>query len=80
MIFINPISSGKDKLNNKIDFIACLGGDGTLLYASSLFQVSLLREFYHDIRSLSKLKYEETFKLACFKAEVSSITIYILTR
>ncbi|XP_038076804.1 NAD kinase-like isoform X2 [Patiria miniata] len=25
-------------LSNKVDFILCLGGDGTLLYASSLFQ------------------------------------------
>lgn len=32
---------GKDMLNDKIDFIACLGGDGTLLYASSLFQRSV---------------------------------------
>ncbi|PIK49360.1 NAD kinase isoform 1 [Apostichopus japonicus] len=27
-----------DQLGDKIDFIVCLGGDGTLLYASSLFQ------------------------------------------
>ncbi|XP_072035845.1 NAD kinase-like isoform X2 [Amphiura filiformis] len=27
-----------DELSDKIDFIICLGGDGTLLYASSLFQ------------------------------------------
>lgn len=27
-----------DKLGDRIDFIVCLGGDGTLLYASSLFQ------------------------------------------
>ena len=31
---------GRDDLTDKIDFIICLGGDGTLLYASSLFQVS----------------------------------------
>ena len=31
---------GQDDLTDKIDFIICLGGDGTLLYASSLFQVS----------------------------------------
>lgn len=29
----------KDDLTDKIDFIICLGGDGTLLYASLLFQV-----------------------------------------
>ncbi|XP_058160611.1 NAD kinase isoform X2 [Dasypus novemcinctus] len=27
-----------DDISNQIDFIICLGGDGTLLYASSLFQ------------------------------------------
>jgi len=31
---------GRDDLTDKIDFIICLGGDGTLLYASSLFQVN----------------------------------------
>lgn len=28
-----------DDISNCVDFIICLGGDGTLLYASSLFQV-----------------------------------------
>ena len=28
-----------DQLDDKIDFIVCMGGDGTLLHASSLFQV-----------------------------------------
>ena len=32
-------SENKDDLTDKIDFVVCLGGDGTLLYASSLFQV-----------------------------------------
>ncbi|KAJ8963844.1 hypothetical protein NQ314_005344, partial [Rhamnusium bicolor] len=32
---------GKDDLTDKIDFIICLGGDGTLLYASQLFQQSV---------------------------------------
>ena len=32
---------GKDDLTDKIDFIICLGGDGTLLYASLLFQVRI---------------------------------------
>lgn len=31
-----------DNISNLVDFIICLGGDGTLLYASSLFQVVLL--------------------------------------
>ena len=30
---------GEAELIDKIDFIICLGGDGTLLYASSLFEV-----------------------------------------
>lgn len=30
-----------DDISNLVDFIICLGGDGTLLYASSLFQVSV---------------------------------------
>merc|ERR1712088_537118 len=34
-------TEGKDDLTDKIDFIVCLGGDGTLLYASSLFQQSV---------------------------------------
>lgn len=32
---------GKDDLTDRIDFIVCLGGDGTLLYASLLFQKSV---------------------------------------
>merc|ERR1712088_810453 len=34
-------NESKDDLADKIDFIVCLGGDGTLLYASSLFQQSV---------------------------------------
>ena len=36
---VQTFTDGKDDLTDKIDFIVCLGGDGTLLYASSLFQV-----------------------------------------
>lgn len=31
--------AGKDNLTDRVDLIICLGGDGTLLYASTLFQV-----------------------------------------
>ena len=34
-------NEAKDDLTDRIDFIVCLGGDGTLLYASSLFQKSV---------------------------------------
>ena len=34
-------TQGKDDLTNKIDFIVCLGGDETLLHASSLFQENM---------------------------------------
>lgn len=34
-------NEGRDELTDRIDFIICLGGDGTLLYASSLFQQSV---------------------------------------
>ncbi|XP_077998299.1 NAD kinase-like isoform X3 [Glandiceps talaboti] len=34
---LNSFREGDD-LSEKVDFIICLGGDGTLLYASSLFQ------------------------------------------
>lgn len=36
---LKTFKDGKDDLTDKIDFIVCLGGDGTLLYASLLFQV-----------------------------------------
>ena len=41
---VRTFNDGKD-LTDKVDFIVCLGGDGTLLYASSLFQVSLWFHF-----------------------------------
>ncbi|KAJ1521255.1 hypothetical protein ONE63_002938 [Megalurothrips usitatus] len=38
---LKTFRDGKDELTDKIDFIICLGGDGTLLYASLLFQRSV---------------------------------------
>lgn len=38
---LRPFVEGQEDLTDKIDFIICLGGDGTLLYASSLFQQSV---------------------------------------
>lgn len=37
---IEKLCTFKADSPDKVDFIICLGGDGTLLYASSLFQVS----------------------------------------
>lgn len=38
-MFVCP-PAGYDDISDCIDLIICLGGDGTLLYASSLFQVT----------------------------------------
>ena len=48
---------GKDDLTDKIDFIICLGGDGTLLYASSLFQVSVLEFIFNCIDKQNRVSY-----------------------
>lgn len=50
-------NEGQDDLTDKIDFIICLGGDGTLLYASSLFQVGTHKTF-HLFRGLHALTYD----------------------
>lgn len=42
---LKSFQDGKDDLTDKIDFIICLGGDGTLLYASLLFQVYKITYF-----------------------------------
>ncbi|KAH0513616.1 NAD kinase [Microtus ochrogaster] len=44
-----------DDISNQIDFIICLGGDGTLLYASSLFQGSAPPVIAFHLGSLSFL-------------------------
>ena len=56
----------EDDLTDKIDLIICLGGDGTLLYASSLFQVK------HSFFSLSPSHGAKVPKLECFSTEVLS--------
>ncbi|BFZ24017.1 hypothetical protein BsWGS_27056 [Bradybaena similaris] len=36
---LEVFNDGVDDLTDKVDFIICVGGAGTLLYVSSLFQV-----------------------------------------
>lgn len=39
---LSSFKEGELDLTDLIDFIVCLGGDGTLIYASSLFQVHII--------------------------------------
>ena len=50
---LKTFREGEDDLNDKVDLIICLGGDGTLLYASSLFQV-----IHADVFLFSKLGFK----------------------
>ena len=60
----------KDDLTDKIDFVVCLGGDGTLLYASSLFQQSAppLMAFH-----LGSLGFLAPFKFEDFASQVTQV-------
>ncbi|XP_033763061.1 NAD kinase-like isoform X3 [Pecten maximus] len=60
----------KDDLTNKVDFIICLGGDGTLLYASSLFQSSVPPVMAFNLGSLGFLT---PFHFNNFKDHVSCV-------
>ncbi|XP_059485955.1 NAD kinase-like isoform X2 [Neocloeon triangulifer] len=59
---------GKDDLTDKIDFIICLGGDGTLLHASSLFQQSVPPVMAFHLGSLGFLT---PFEFGNFKEQVN---------
>lgn len=50
VLFVMFVTSGYDDISDCIDLIICLGGDGTLLYASSLFQVLILWSNEMDAR------------------------------
>ena len=63
-------SESKDDLTDKIDFVVCLGGDGTLLYASSLFQQSVPPIMAFHLGSLGFLT---PFQFQDFEQQVSSI-------
>ena len=60
----------KDDLTDKIDFRVCLGGDGTLLYASSLFQQSVPPIMAFHLGSLGFLT---PFKIEDFESQVTHV-------
>ncbi|XKL60438.1 hypothetical protein PGB90_007495 [Kerria lacca] len=60
----------KDDLTDKIDFIICLGGDGTLLYASLLFQQSVPPIMAFHLGSLGFLT---PFKFENFQEQVTNV-------
>jgi NAD+ kinase len=61
---------GKDDLTDKVDFIICLGGDGTLLYASSLFQQSVPPVMAFHMGSLGFLT---PFEFDNFQEQVANV-------
>lgn len=61
---------GKDDLTDKIDFIICLGGDGTLLYASQLFQQSVPPVMAFHLGSLGFLT---PFQFHNFQEQVNNV-------
>ncbi|XP_045475802.1 NAD kinase-like isoform X3 [Harmonia axyridis] len=61
---------GKDDLTDKIDFIICLGGDGTLLYASHLFQESVPPVMAFHLGSLGFLT---PFQFDNFQEQVNNV-------
>ncbi|XP_043190145.1 NAD kinase-like isoform X1 [Amphibalanus amphitrite] len=67
---VQTFRDGQDDLTDKIDFIICLGGDGTLLYASSLFQQSVPPVMAFHLGSLGFLT---PFKFDNFQEQVDSV-------
>jgi NAD+ kinase len=61
---------GEFDLTGQVDFIICLGGDGTLLYASSLFQSSVPPVLAFHFGSLGFLS---PFDFSDFKHEVDRV-------
>ncbi|XP_056276556.1 NAD kinase b isoform X2 [Pseudoliparis swirei] len=61
---------GYDDISECIDLIICLGGDGTLLYASSLFQGSVPPVMAFHLGSLGFLT---PFKFESYKTEVAKV-------
>uniref|UniRef100_A0A8C4E8I0 NAD(+) kinase n=1 Tax=Dicentrarchus labrax TaxID=13489 RepID=A0A8C4E8I0_DICLA len=63
-----------DDISNRVDFIICLGGDGTLLYASSLFQV-FSQESVPPVMAfhLGSLGFLTPFKFDTYQSQVTQI-------
>lgn len=61
---------GRDDLTDRIDFIICLGGDGTLLYASLLFQQSVPPVMAFHLGSLGFLT---PFQFHNFQDQVTNV-------
>ncbi|XP_032887664.1 NAD kinase-like isoform X3 [Amblyraja radiata] len=67
---LSPFREGYDELSGYIDLIICLGGDGTLLYASSLFQTSVPPVMAFHLGSLGFLT---PFKFESYRTEVTKV-------
>lgn len=68
--FFLPFRDGRDDLTDRIDFIICLGGDGTLLYASLLFQQSVPPVMAFHLGSLGFLT---PFQFDNFEEQVTNV-------
>ncbi|KAJ8320288.1 hypothetical protein KUTeg_001875 [Tegillarca granosa] len=79
---LQTFAEGKDDLTGKIDFIICLGGDGTLLYASSLFQTSVPPVMAFNLGSLGFLtpfifaNYKETVSQVMLDSECENVSTF----
>jgi NAD+ kinase len=67
---LKTFAEGTDDLTDQIDFIVCLGGDGTLLYASSLFQHSVPPIMSFRFGSLGFLT---PFELGNFEQQITQV-------
>nr|KAF7438312.1 hypothetical protein H0235_000703 [Vespula pensylvanica] len=67
---LQTFRDGTDDLQDRIDFIICLGGDGTLLYASLLFQQSVPPVMAFHLGSLGFLT---PFEFDNFQEQVTNV-------
>lgn len=65
-----------DDISNRVDFIICLGGDGTLLYASSLFQVFRFESSFWGIFTFAAAANQSSF--VCFQESVPPVMAFHL--